>query len=123
MRVPLILLVDDDTTMLELLATVLAEEGYQTQRATNGRQAWEQLADQRPDLVVSDVMMPFLNGAELAHAMAADPVYQGIPIILLSAGSAVRLDTVPAAAVLPKPFVLEQLLQTVASVLAPAGHG
>jgi CheY-like chemotaxis protein len=121
--VPLILLVDDDLTMLELLAAVLAEEGYQTQRATNGRQAWERLADQRPDLVLADVMMPFLNGAELAHAMAADPLYQGIPIILLTAGSAVRLETVPAAAILPKPVRLEQLLRTVASVLAPAGDG
>ncbi len=119
---PLILLVDDDITMLELLATVLSEEGYQTQRATNGRQAWEQLASQCPDLVLSDVMMPVLNGAELAHAMAAHPVYQQIPIILLTAGSAMRLDAVPAAAILPKPVRLERLLDTVAAALSPSAR-
>ncbi|HEY8600043.1 MAG TPA: response regulator [Thermomicrobiales bacterium] len=113
-----ILIAEDEAPIRELLAAVLADEGYRVATVPDGREALAALAAGRYDLVISDVMMPLVGGLELAQAMRADPTLGGIPLILMSAAGARVVPTVPHAAYLPKPFDLEHLLATVARVLA-----
>jgi CheY-like chemotaxis protein len=115
-----ILLVDDEVAIRECLQGLLQDEGYQVVTAANGRQALAQLAVDPPDVVLSDVMMPVLDGWGLWQAMQAEPAYHAIPVVLMSAArpSPERLAG-GAVAFLPKPVAFETLLQTVAAVLAP----
>ena len=116
----MILVVDDELTLAELLRDVLEDEGHRVVTATDGREALACLAEDRPDLVLSDVMMPHLDGRELARALHADPSWQVIPLVLMSAAGATALNDVPYAAFIGKPFDLDVLLTTVTRLLA--GH-
>jgi CheY-like chemotaxis protein len=115
----LILVVDDEIAIRDILEELLSEEGYQTARAANGRDALRQLENTLPDLVISDVMMPFMSGLELAMAMAQHPQYHDIPVVLMSAAVPASLahDT-PHAAYIGKPFNLDAVLATLRRVLA-----
>jgi CheY-like chemotaxis protein len=115
----LILVVDDEAAMRNILQELLSEEGYQTALAVDGRDALRQLETVRPDLVLSDVMMPFMGGLELARTLAQHPQYHAIPVVLMSAGmSAARMRETPHAAYVGKPFNLEAVLTTLHAVLA-----
>jgi signal transduction histidine kinase/CheY-like chemotaxis protein len=83
-RQPRLLVVDDDANIRELLTQELAEAGYQVSVATNGREALSEIRRQRPDLVVLDVMMPEMNGFDVAAVLKNDPLTMDIPIIILS---------------------------------------
>jgi diguanylate cyclase (GGDEF)-like protein len=80
-----VLVVDDDPDKSELLKVALVMEGYEVQTATNGREALSAIDSFQPDLVVSDIMMPELNGYELARRIRENPRTRYIPIILQSA--------------------------------------
>ena len=114
---PTILVVDDEAAIVELLQAVLDDEGYQVVTAGDGREALASLAAHRVALVLSDVMMPRLDGRELARAMRADPAHRAIPLILLSAASPAIAQDTPHAAFVSKPFDLDALLATVARLL------
>jgi CheY-like chemotaxis protein len=111
-----VLVVDDERFIVDLLAEVLAEEGYRVRTAYDGEAALRDISIAPPDLVLSDVAMPHLNGIELAHRLQA----QGIPVILMSA--AVSNPRTPGVGFIPKPFDLSQILDLVAEHL-DAGHG
>lgn len=116
-----ILVVDDDPSILDVLVEVLEDAGYQTLQAHNGRDALRRLAEGPVDLVLSDVMMPFVDGRELARKMAVEEAYRGIPVVLVTAGGRQIVEAgSPAVAVLSKPFDLDQLLETVAQALRNA---
>ena len=83
-RQPRILVVDDDANIRELLLQELTEAGYQVQLATNGREAVAAVRRERPDLVVLDVMMPEMNGFDVAAVLKNDPETMDIPIVILS---------------------------------------
>ena len=115
----LILVVDDEAGIREVLVELLADEGYQTALAVDGRDALRQLEATRPDLVLSDVMMPFMSGLELALALAQQPQYRDIPVVLMSAATpAALIRATPHAAYVDKPFTLEGVLTTLRRVLA-----
>jgi DNA-binding response OmpR family regulator len=80
-----ILIVDDQLDLAEMLAQLLADAGYGTRIAADGRQALEAVLADVPDLVVTDVNMPDIDGFELAAMLKADPATATIPIIMLSA--------------------------------------
>lgn len=80
-----VLVVDDDPDKRELLKVTLALEGYEVRTATNGREALAAIASFQPDLIISDVMMPEVNGFELARQIRENPQTRYIPIILQSA--------------------------------------
>jgi diguanylate cyclase (GGDEF)-like protein len=80
-----VLVVDDDLDKGKLLGTALGMEGYEVHTATNGREALTAMESFQPDLVVSDVMMPEVNGYELAKRIRENPRTRYIPIILQSA--------------------------------------
>ena len=113
-----ILVVEDERVIAEILSAVLEDEGYRVVVAYNGTQGLDRLAEGRPDLVLCDVMMPGLDGRDLARAMWSDSEYRTIPIILMSAAHipASKHDF-PYTDFLRKPFDMDQLLETVAKAL------
>ena len=83
-RQPRILVVDDDPNIRELLTQELSEAGYQVRVAGNGREALAHVRGERPDLIVLDVMMPEMNGFDVAAVLKNDPLTMEIPIVILS---------------------------------------
>lgn len=114
-----ILVVDDEFGTVEVLVAALEDEGYRVLTAANGRRGLERLEENKPDLVISDFMMPLLDGAGLVRAMRDNPAYRDIPVIMMSAAPepALRKHVDGYAAYLRKPFPLPALLELVAAVL------
>jgi two-component system response regulator VicR len=113
-----ILVVDDEVVLTRMLKELLEEEGFLVHTASNGREALKSLAKVRPSIVLSDVMMPEMDGRELYARMQADPSYRTIPVILASAArDGLLLQTGPGCKFLPKPFAIEALLQTISQLL------
>jgi CheY-like chemotaxis protein len=81
---PSILIVDDDDSIRSLLHQELADAGYRIEEASNGRLALEKVRANRPDLILLDVMMPEMNGFDVAAVLKNDPQTMDIPIIVLS---------------------------------------
>jgi DNA-binding response OmpR family regulator len=80
-----VLVVDDDPVILRLLEVNFQMEGFVVRTAEDGEEGCEVARAEAPDIIVSDVMMPKMNGLELVAALKADAATAGIPIILLSA--------------------------------------
>ena len=83
-RQPRILVVDDEANIRELLTQEFTEAGYHVRTAVNGREALRSVRAERPDLVVLDVMMPEMNGFDVAAVLKNDPATMDIPIVILS---------------------------------------
>src|ERR1019366_6910076 len=80
-----ILSVDDESANRRLLRALLGPEGYVTRSAASGEEALASIADDPPDLILLDVMMPGLDGRQVARAVKADPDTSKIPIIIVTA--------------------------------------
>jgi len=109
---PLILLVDDEEPILETLVMIVEDMGYQAAQATNGEEALDSVHEHWPSLVITDMMMPRLDGAQFIAALRRGAQADGKPlppIILLTAGMAPRVEQVGATIVVPKPFRIEDL--------------
>ena len=83
-RQPTVLVVDDDANIRELLLQELTEAGYRVLLAANGREGVAIVRRERPDLIVLDVMMPEMNGFDVAAVLKNDPQTMDIPIVILS---------------------------------------
>jgi len=109
---PSILIVEDEYGLAELLRDVLSELGYDVSLATNGRLALQILGERRVDLVLTDVMMPVMDGPELARAMRDHDQHKTIPIVMMtSLPGAVPSTPDLYEAVLRKPFTPDALLK------------
>ncbi|HYO58601.1 response regulator [Archangium sp.] len=115
-----ILLVDDEPDLLELYTDVLEVMGYQVVHAHDGLEALEKARQQRPDLVVTDWMMPRLDGVELCLRLLQEPGLEGLPIILHSSRRAPRIPGVRM--VLSKSCPLEEFEDAVAQVIDSAAE-
>ena len=103
-----ILVVDDHQAIRTVLVELLHEEGYRVRAAVDGLAGLRAIAREPPDLVVSDVMMPKIDGVSLATRLQG----LGIPVVLLSA---VYDDVdLPGVRFLPKPFAVDDLLWVIA---------
>ena len=80
-----ILVADDEPALLRLMEFVLAKQGHTMITATNGQEALTQARREQPDLIVLDIMMPILDGYQVAEAIRADDEIKTTPIIMLSA--------------------------------------
>jgi CheY-like chemotaxis protein len=116
---PTVLVVDDEFGIVDVLETILTDEGYRVLTACNGRQGLERLSAEKPDVVLMDFMMPILGGAEMLAAMMAEPAYRHIPVIMIgSLGENVIAEKCTGyAAYLRKPFRATAVLSTIARVL------
>lgn len=81
---PNILVVDDDPSIRELLRQELSATGYQVTLAEDGKKALQKVREKKPDMIILDVMMPELNGFDLAAILKNDPKTASIPILILS---------------------------------------
>ena len=77
-----ILLVDDSKTELHHLSEILLKRGYQVRTAENGEEALKRLAEEKPDLILMDVVMPGQNGFQLTRAITRDPRFVNVPVIM-----------------------------------------
>jgi two-component system response regulator MprA len=113
-----ILVVDDDPALRDVITDFLTEEGYEVATASDGESALSLIADEPPDLVISDVMMPRRDGLAVLLTLRRAGVL--IPVLLMSA--APLPPSVSAAPFVPKPFELDTLLAQVQRLLANARH-
>lgn len=115
----LILVVDDDPDLVNSVALKLEANNYRTSKAYDGLQAWEKIKQEKPDLVLLDVMMPNKDGYTVCSEIKKDPQFKDIMVVLLTAvvdnvpsTSYTHHDgkTTPADDFIPKPIDLDKLL-------------
>src|ERR1700755_2336342 len=82
MTIRKILLVDDSKTELHHLSDLLGKRGYAVRTAENGEDAMKKLGEDKPDLILMDVVMPGQNGFQLTRAITRDPYFADVPIIM-----------------------------------------
>jgi CheY-like chemotaxis protein len=121
-----ILLVDDDPDFVEAVKVIVESGGYDVQVAYDGQEGLEAVAEQKPDLIVLDVMMPVMNGHEACAKLKADDATTEIPIILLTAvadrvttSTYTHRDMLESEAedYMPKPVEPKELLERIKSWL------
>ena len=118
----LILVVDDDPDLVESVSMRLESEGFQVAKAYDGVEAWDRIKDERPHMLILDVMMPRKNGFELCNEIKKDDNYKDITVLLLTAVA----DAIPyttythmdgkttlADDFIPKPINLDNLMEIV----------
>jgi CheY-like chemotaxis protein len=118
---PRILVADDDAWILRMVTTVLKKRGYEVDTAPDGEQAYERALSNPPDLLITDVMMPNVDGWTLVKRMREHPVLREVPVIFLTALSSdddrIHGFRLGADDYLPKPFRFEELDLRVARTL------
>ncbi|MEE8169203.1 MAG: response regulator [Phycisphaerae bacterium] len=116
-----ILIVDDNLQNLELLEAYMELPGIRTTRATNGEEALRRIAEERPDLILLDVMMPRMSGFEVCKQLKSDPSTSDIPVLLVTALAEIsdreRGMEVGADDFIAQPVSRRDLLERVAHVL------
>ena len=116
-----VLIVDDEFGLADITADLLTEAGYDVALAINGKLGLASLAVRPADIVLTDLMMPVMDGPEMIRRMRADPRFAKIPAILMTA----LPEAIPAGdaalhnAVLIKPFSMAELLDTLTRLLRP----
>lgn len=124
-RQDLVLIVDDDADIRAYLRENLAEN-YDILEATNGKEAWHITQEKTPDIILCDVLMPEMDGIEYCRLVKTDMNFCHIPVILLTALSAVehRITGVEAGAdaYIPKPFNLQLVQVTIANQIEARKH-
>lgn len=113
----IILLVDDDTKFLLALRTVLEGEGYRVLSAPDGKVAAAMTMQRLPDLIVTDWIMPRVDGVALCRWLKSRPVTNGIPIVMLSAALLPLPAQPPWNVFLRKAVSTERLLEVIAGCL------
>ena len=115
----LILVVEDEYGAAEVMELLLQAQGYRVASASNGKAALELLAAEKPAVIVSDFMMPHMNGAELGMAVRANAAWSDIPFICLTGTSE---EVVQAAfsdydCLLSKPADMDRLLAAIRDLM------
>ncbi len=113
-----ILIVDDEESIRSLLRQELSEAGYLTSEASNGKEAIESIREHRPDLIILDIMMPEINGFDVAAILKNDPQTMDIPIIILSiVQDKARGFRIGVDRYLTKPIDTAQLFEDISALL------
>ena len=108
----LVLIAEDEEPIAEVVATVVEDAGYTPRLAAHGREALELARAEQPALLITDLMMPYLSGAELIAALRSDAAAGGhapLLVILITAAGPAQARAAGADAVLRKPFELLEL--------------
>jgi CheY-like chemotaxis protein len=120
-----VLIVDDTNTLRSLVQIYLLAHGWEFAEAQNGAEGLEKARALRPDVIISDVKMPVMDGFELCAAIRSDPQLRGIPVVLLTMlgddASRQRGHLVGASAFLTKPISPDKLREAVRIVVGEKG--
>lgn len=121
-RERLILIADDSPTIRNIVEKGLAEAGFQVATAVNGKLALESIKSRRPDLILSDINMPEMDGIDFCKKVRSDPDLATIPFMVMSSNNdraiVRRMLYRGASAYIVKPFIVEQLVITVEKLLS-----
>lgn len=116
-----VLIVDDEFALVEVLEEALRDYGFDVRTAFNGKQALARIAEAQPDLIVTDYMMPVMDGPLLIGTLVANEDLRHIPILLISSLQEQALpELIGYKAFLRKPFRLAAFIETVKRLLAEA---
>jgi len=113
-----ILIADDDISIAELLTQALTEEGYETYKAVQSLRFYDAVREHKPDLILLDLMMPYLEGRDELMLLKMDAATANIPVIVITAHAEAKQEEeeyrkLGVSAMLLKPFDLERLLQLI----------
>lgn len=114
-----VLIVEDEWAIADWLEVLLSEHAYNVLVAANGREALDILHREKPDLVLTDFMMPFIDGAGLIAAMAQEPKTKDIPVVVMTSlmEDVVRERVGHYRAYLRKPFREAELMKVIGEIL------
>jgi DNA-binding response OmpR family regulator len=117
-----ILYIEDERPVIDLVREALKLAGYKVVGATSGRQGLTMMREQKPDLLLLDLMMPDINGWDVYREMKTDDELTDIPVIVVSAkvpehGKTIIEDLPPVDDYITKPFDVEQLIRSVKGLL------
>ncbi len=120
---PTILVADDEPSIVLSLQVLLQKAGFAVRIARNGEEALESVAESTPDLILLDAMMPRRDGFDVCQSLRANPAYQSLPIIMLTAKSRdverQKGMALGATDYITKPFSTRDLVVTVRKYLDP----
>ncbi len=116
-----LLLVDDEPGVREAVQAYLEDEGFEVEVKSSATEAWDWLQNQTPNLIISDVMMPQVDGYQFLKQLREDARFQSIPVVFLTArgmtSDRIQGYSVGCDAYLPKPFDPEELVAIVKNLL------
>lgn len=119
-----VLIADDEPNIVTSLEFLLEHNGYEVRVAHDGQQVLDQLPEYQPDLILLDVMMPVRNGFEICQTIRANPEWQGMKIVMLTAKGrdieATKGLALGADAYVTKPFSTKELVERVRELLDDA---
>lgn len=115
----LIIVADDEVLLADLLIMLLEDEGHEVRPAQNGAEAFTLMQERRPDLLITDFMMPAMTGLELANAVRGDERLSDVPVLLVSGAQGAIARTRPELfdVVIDKPYKVKDLLRIVNELL------
>lgn len=113
-----VLVVDDEAAIARLVAMVVAETGAQTDMATNGAEALQKIADNKPDLVILDLIMPVMTGEEVIQELQGNPDTQDVKIVLLTTRQGAAGYKKDAFPLISKPFDPAKVKELISSLLS-----
>ncbi len=113
---------DDEPHIVLAVSLKFRKAGFEVSSAADGQAAWEVIQAERPQVVISDLQMPKMDGLDLVRRMRSEPAFEGIPVILLTAkgfelDEAELREELGIQAVICKPFSPRELLALVQSLL------
>jgi twitching motility two-component system response regulator PilG len=116
-----ILIVEDEESLLKLESILLTSRGYHVRGVTDGAAALKDIAENRPDLVLLDIMMPGIDGFEVCRRIKEDPLTKSIPVVMLTAKKSsmdqARGVQVGADAYITKPFKSVKIMEVIEGLL------
>ncbi|GAB0118857.1 response regulator [Acidisoma sp. 7E03] len=120
----MIVLAEDEFLIAEMMADFLRDAGHEVRTAAHGRGALKLVRDLRPDILITDYMMPLMTGVELAETIRSDPELKALPIVLVSGAQAhlARSRAELFTVILEKPYTPLQLTEVLAEVLGAASR-
>ncbi len=116
-----VLIVDDEPDIATVLAEILEDEGFDVRVAHDGRQGLEFMMQKRPDLLLTDLMMPRMDGHALIREMQNREALRDVPIVVMSAGMIDKSLITIDVRFVPKPFAIDQILSAVQEMLGKRG--
>ncbi|HKL48522.1 MAG TPA: response regulator [Desulfuromonadales bacterium] len=112
-----ILVVEDEESLLKLESILLTSKGYEVQGVTNGQAALDAIAEEKPDLVLLDIMLPEMDGFEVCRRIKENPQTKDLPVVMLTAKKSredmARGQQVGADWYITKPFKSVNVIETI----------
>ncbi len=122
----IVLLVDDEPHIPMVVGRKLKSAGFEVVTASDGEEGLAAAQESKPDVIITDLQMPFMSGAELAEALRADEKLRDIPVVLLTARGYVLPENEQKVSnikrFLSKPFSVHQILEVVEQLLGDSEH-